>query len=452
MDPQYVIANLSKIVEENFFLPDGRPLKLTPYQEEFIKKVLSREKKRYMFIASTRVGKTTAVSVLATLSAILYDGEEVTIVAPKFDQALHIFQNIRGFFFQNEKLMRFVNLDMGFRRDEINLLNGSVLRILTAGSPTGLLGYGATVLIVDEAASIPDEVFRTRILRMLAGRAGRPEPYVILLSTPHNKNFFYDAYISGRYEVFRATWRDGVKYGILDKDWVEEARRIMSAQEFKAWFEAEFPETGSEVFALDIVKKLAVGSRWSSRKEGYRYYMGLDVARMGIDESAIVILAVPEYLEGDEKAVADVCYWVTRSKQTLTTVFRWAAEIAERWQVDSIGVDITGMGAGVGDLLAENFGDKVVKIEMVGNMRTDVYMNLQRLIEDERLRLPNDEKFISQFDNFWIEYDKLGRPRVVKGAKGRDDLVDALAYACWAWRGGRKARVAIFEDLLRMGL
>ena len=92
MDPQYVVANLSKIVEENFFLPDGRPLKLTPYQEEFIKKVLSREKKRYMFIASTRVGKTTAVSVLATLSAILYDGEEVTIVAPKLTKLCIFFR------------------------------------------------------------------------------------------------------------------------------------------------------------------------------------------------------------------------------------------------------------------------------------------------------------------------------------------------------------------------
>ena len=190
IDVRHVLGNLGRVVEENFVLPDGRPVRLTPYQEHFIKKVLSREKKRHLFVASTRVGKTTAVSVLAVLSAVLYDGEEVTIVAPKFDQALHIFQTIRAFFFNNARLMRLVNASLGFRRDEINMLNGSVLRVLTAGSPTGLLGYGATMLIVDEAASIPDEVFRTRILRMLAGQAGRPEPYVVLLSTPHNKNFF----------------------------------------------------------------------------------------------------------------------------------------------------------------------------------------------------------------------------------------------------------------------
>jgi phage terminase large subunit-like protein len=451
-DVRYVLENLSRVVEENFTLPDGRRVRLTPYQEEFIKKVLMREKKRHLFVASTRIGKTTAVCVLATLSAILYDGEEVTIVAPKFDQALHIFKTIRAFFFNNPKLMRFVNTSLGFRRDEINLLNGSVLRILTAGSPTGLLGYGATVLIVDEAASIPDEVFRTRILRMLAGQAGRAEPYVIMLSTPHSRNFFYDAYMSGRYEIYRVTWREGVKYGILDREWVEESRRMLSSQEFKVWFEAEFPETGSEVFSIEIVKRLAVGSRWDGPAEGYRYYMGLDVARLGVDESAIVILAVPEYLEGDEKATADVCYWTTKGRQTLTKVFKWASEVAERWRVEAIGVDVTGMGAGVGDLLAENFGNKVVQIEMVGNMRNDVYMNLQRLIEDERLRLPKEERFISQFSNFWIEYDKLGRPRVVKGVKGRDDLVDALAYACWAWRGGRRSRVAVFEELLRLGL
>ena len=447
---QYVLDNLSTIVENNFTLPDGRPVKLTPYQEHFIKSVLSRQKRRHLFVASTRVGKTTATCVLAVLSAILYDGEEVTIIAPKFDQALHIFQNIRAFFLNNEKLLAFVRAEMGFRRDEINLKNGSVLRVLTAGSPTGLLGYGATMLIVDECASIPDEVFRTRILRMLAGKAGRPEPYVVLLSTPHSRNFFYEAYISGRYEVYRVTWRDGVKAGILDKEWVMEAKNMMSAQEFKIWFEAEFPEVGGELFSLEMVNKLAVGSKWSGPLEGYDYYMGLDVARMGVDESAIVIIAVPQYMRDDNKAVAEVCYFATRSKQALTTIMKWAKEVAEKWNVERIGIDITGMGAGVADVLAEYFGGKVVQINMVGNMRNDVYMNLQRLIEEGRITLVKDQKFISQFHNFRMEPDKLGRLRVVKERGLRDDLVDALAYACWAWKGGSTIRVSVFDELMRL--
>ena len=450
MKVEYALSNLRKVVEENFILPDSRRLILTPYQENFIRSVLTREKKRHLFVASTRVGKTTAVSVLAVLSSILYDGEEVTIVAPKFDQALHIFQTIRGFFYNNEKLMRFVNVGMGFRRDEINLINGSVLRVLTAGSPTGLLGYGATMLIVDEAASIPDDIFRTRILRMLAGQAGRPEPYIVLLSTPHNRNFFYDAFVSGRYEVYRVTWKDGVKAGIVDKDWVEEAKNMMSAQEFKIWFEAEFPEVGGEVFSLELVRKLAVGGKWDYPRDGYDYFMGLDVARMGIDESAIVIIAVPKYMRDDYKAVADVCYFSVRGKQTLTNIMKWSRDVAEKWNVERIGVDVTGMGAGVGDVLAEYFGNRVVRIQMVGNMRNDVYMNLQRLVEDERIRLVNDAKFIGQFSNFWVEPDKLGRLRVVKGQGVRDDLVDALAYACWAWRGGSAYRFTVFEEMMRL--
>jgi len=74
MKVDYVLSNLRKVVEENFILPDGRRLVLTPYQENFIRSVLAREKKRHLFVASTRVGKTTAVSVLAVLSSILYDG------------------------------------------------------------------------------------------------------------------------------------------------------------------------------------------------------------------------------------------------------------------------------------------------------------------------------------------------------------------------------------------
>jgi len=129
---------------------------------------------------------------------------------------------------------------------------------------------------------------------------------------------------------------------------------------------------------------------------------------------------------------------------------RWAAEIAEKWRVERIGVDITGMGAGVGDVLSEHFGNKVLHINMVGNMRNDVYMNLQRIIEDGRIILPDDKKFISQFSNFRVEPDKLGRLRVVKERHGRDDLVDALSYACWAWKGGSVYRVTVFDELMRL--
>jgi hypothetical protein len=50
MKVEYVLSNLRKVVEENFILPDGRRLVLTPYQENFIKAVLAREKKRHLFL------------------------------------------------------------------------------------------------------------------------------------------------------------------------------------------------------------------------------------------------------------------------------------------------------------------------------------------------------------------------------------------------------------------
>jgi len=87
---------------------------------------------------------------------------------------------------------------------------------------------------------------------------------------------------------------------------------------------------------------------------------------------------------------------------------------------------------------------------MTGNMRTDVYTNLQRLIEEGRLRLLNEPKLLSQFSNFRMEQGKDGRVRIVKERLGRDDLVDALAYACYAWNRGSRGKVSVLEDLIRI--
>jgi hypothetical protein len=39
---------------------------------------------------------------------------------------------------------------------------------------------------------------------------------------------------------------------------------------------------------------------------------------------------------------------------------------------------------------------------------------------------------------------------LMKGQGVRDDLVDALAYACWAWRGGSAYRFTVFEEMMRV--
>jgi phage terminase large subunit-like protein len=166
-----IMENLKDFVEKHFVTESGKPVNLASYQEQFIRDVLEKKSRKYIMVSATRCGKTEACAVIATLVAILSDGEEISIVAPVFKQAEKMFKRIRNYFLSNKALLSLIDMNKSFRRDEITLFNNSVIRCLSAANPESLLGFGATVLIVDEAGSIPDVVYRTRVLRMTASSA-----------------------------------------------------------------------------------------------------------------------------------------------------------------------------------------------------------------------------------------------------------------------------------------
>ncbi|MFN4133933.1 MAG: DEAD/DEAH box helicase family protein, partial [Candidatus Hadarchaeales archaeon] len=238
MELSNVLGKLDKIVAKNFVNTRGEPVKLARYQNEIVKTILKREKSRILVLASTRVGKTESAVVASILAALIYPGEEVVVVAPRYEQAMGIFKRIRNNFWSNPDLLNMVDLTRGFRAQEIVLKNGSTLRFLNAGGKESLLSWGATFLIVDEFASISPEVLRTRVLR-LTGGSGERRPITVLLGTPHNFDAVADWVYDSDVRVFTITWKDGVEAGILNPQEVEYFKKKMSDEEFEIWFEAK---------------------------------------------------------------------------------------------------------------------------------------------------------------------------------------------------------------------
>jgi len=432
-----VLENVKVFVEKYFINESGRPITLTPYQEEFIKSVLKRESNKYIFLASTRVGKTEACAVLSTLIAMLYEGEEVVIVAPVFKQSERMFKRIRTYFNSNKYMSSFLDKTKSVRRDEINLINGSVMRCLSAANPEGLLGFGATTLVVDEAGSIPDNVIKTRILRMTASAAARGRmPVLIMLGTPHIANYFYEAWSSEDFVKFKVTWEDGVKSGILDRREVEYAKKVMTEDEFRMWFEAEFIPEERGLFNLRLIDEIAMLGKQKEPREGFDYYAGLDVARFGNDESAFVVLSIPRGLTIDESTV-EMVYCSSRAKRALTDIAGWAKNLVEIWKPKVLIVDEIGLGSGVLDMLKEKIGNVVQGVSLMGKDRIDAYLWLSEMINSRKIILLNDEKLKYQFRSYDIVYQSDGKPKVVKKQGAADDLVDALALAVYAVKSER---------------
>jgi len=433
------LRNFDKFVAALFVGPDGKPLRLTYYQKEFIMKALTRKPGKFIFLAATRSGKTTSTAVLAILYGLLYPREEIVVVAPTFRQANILFGRIREFIMSSPILMRMIDREKSFRHDLIHFKNKTVLRALSAGNPEALLGFGATVLIVDEAGSIPDNIFRTRILRMIMSNPLGRKPVLILLGTPHVHNYMWRLWVEGdEKEVFkmRVTWRDAVKAGIMRKDEVEFARKMLSETEFRMWYEAEFVNTEGKFFDIDDIRKCAVargivGAKPLPRRPGHIRILSVDVARLGDDETAAVIVEVPKNFTPEE-GIVEVLGVYRRKKMYLNETIGWVLHLAEEWLVDYVAVDAIGMGVGVCDVLREKLGFyRVVDVSAAGRERIDMFMLFRRLARERRIILPENEDIVRQFWSYEVRYGGNGDVRIIKKAGYRDDVADAIIYGVW---------------------
>ena len=147
-------------------------------------------------------GKSAAISVLLALFAIFFPNERIVNISCTESQARIIFDQTKKFLVEdNVEIRKRVDLNRSigsrkeFSKTKMFMKNGTEIKVMSTGMGTtesvgnSLLGMSATILVIDEAASIPNEVFTTKILRMLgASRTVGLEKILILSSTPQTSN------------------------------------------------------------------------------------------------------------------------------------------------------------------------------------------------------------------------------------------------------------------------
>src|ERR1019366_5345786 len=116
---------------------------------------------------------------------------------------------------------------------------------------------GVTLLVLDEAARIPDQLYRS-VRPMLAVSRGR----LVALSTPFGRRgWFYEEWSgTGPWDRVQITWRDCPR---ITADFIEEERRALGpawvAQEYETTFTAleglVYPEFPSAL--VDVVPRLS---------------------------------------------------------------------------------------------------------------------------------------------------------------------------------------------------
>jgi hypothetical protein len=155
-----------------------------PWQIE----VLESDHPRQLLNCSRQAGKSTTVAILALASTLWTPFTQVVLLSRSHRQSRELFRRVVGFYHDMRDPM-----PERLTAEELVLANRSRIVSLPCREET-IRGYSnVNLLVIDEAARVPDDVYRA-VRPMLAVSGGR----LICLSTPYGRRgFFWHAWANG---------------------------------------------------------------------------------------------------------------------------------------------------------------------------------------------------------------------------------------------------------------
>jgi hypothetical protein len=200
---------------------------------------------RVLMLCSRQSGKSAVAALITTHTAITQPNALVLLVSPSQRQSAELFRSLMVLFrklkdapeMRNESALR------------VELANGARI-VALPGDERTIRGYaGATLVVIDEAARVEDELL-SAVRPMLATSNGR----LIALSTPRGKRgFFYEAWHGG--EAWHRVRVPASECPRISKDFLDEEMRELGQQRFAEEYNLEFIEDGDQVIRTEFFER-----------------------------------------------------------------------------------------------------------------------------------------------------------------------------------------------------
>ena len=395
---------------------------LDPWQKDYI-----NETKDCILIAGRQVGKTTAMSIkIGELAR--QPNRDILIGALTEKQAFQVF--FKALTYINE---RYPNLLVTKGKDkptkhEFRMKNGTVVRNYALGlAGMGMRTFTITDLFIDECREINREVF-VSLEPMLSVTKGSRN----YASTPGGKRgYFWEASQDPSFRKFEISAEDCTRH---DKEFLEKQRKTLSKVEYAQEYLGKFLDEVLRVFSEEILKDRCTAERKISQID--KIYAGVDIARLGNNKT---VIAIGRKINKDR---AEQIEQVRIEKELTTAVTDRILELHKQFKVRKWGIDGAGVGGGVIDQCRKT-SELRYKVEDLNNaskfkdeegnrsdnvLKTDMYINLLRMLEHKELVLLNDENLIESLANAMYEYDEQGKMRIF-GTK--NDEREAVIRMAW---------------------
>ena len=214
-----------------------------PWQEN----LLISTSDRVLLNCCRQSGKSTMTGIIALHRALYHPGSLILCLAPALRQSQELFGKVLTYY---RDLGRPVPAQAE-RKLSLELENES--RIVTLpGTEKTIRGFsGATLLIVDEAARVEDELyFAVRPMLAVSGGA------LIMLTTPHGKRgIFFEEWTGGKgWERYEIKAKECPR---ISPEFLEEERNALPSWVYRQEYECSFEETEDQVFTYEMVEQAA---------------------------------------------------------------------------------------------------------------------------------------------------------------------------------------------------
>lgn len=381
-------------------------------------------------------------AIKAIYTAVMNDNATVLIISPNQRQSNILFRRMKYLLNKNAAMPEEVRIpitDMVTRETQtvIELANGSALYSLPA-TETGdnIRGYTSTMVIVDEAAYIKDEVYKV-IRPMLITTNGT----LILSGTPNGiGNYFFKAYSNSNWGFSVHHMYPSTISPLVSKDVLEREREALPDTEFRQEYLAEFVDVSGVVFPATeydaCVKRELKEREGPLNREDYQYVLGYDPARFGDDDGVGVILekrtVYSDLVKDKGVPTWRIVKMIEVKQMPLTEQIKLIKKLHNEWCFKRITVDTTGMGGGITDAL-EEARLPVEAFQFSYKSKAELFFNLKKIIEERDVVLPENQKLRKQMIELRREQsEKSGFIKIFHPRRGADDYPTALALAAWA--------------------
>lgn len=304
--------------------------------------------------------------------------------------------------------------------------NGSILYVLGADKPDSLRGPNPHGVILDEYGDMKSDIWNAIIQPIMTAN---PLAWTWFIGTPKGRNDFWTKY---QYARDNPNWYSSMlkasESGIITKDALLEAKKTSPEALYNQEYECEFVE-GAGAFFRRIRQNTY--DRHKVLPDQGDFQLGVDLAKHQ-DWTVITPFNVNYFIAYPQDRFNQIDWNLQKAR--IEVAARRHSSI-DTQQTALIWPDATGVGDPiVEDLKAKGLrigGDNSEGFKFTEISRQNLLNNLAILLEQDRIKIPDDEGLLNELESFRYELTERGKIKVGVPDGLTDDRVMSLALSVW---------------------